>query len=68
MPGKRPKRHYMHATGRLLDDANKPFGLIRVLAIIVFAGTLRRILGWSPPVTADEADDSCRALGVGRSL
>jgi hypothetical protein len=26
------------------------------------------IAGWSPPVTADEADDSYWALGVGRSL
>jgi hypothetical protein len=26
------------------------------------------ITGWSPPVTADEADDSYWALGVGRTL
>jgi hypothetical protein len=37
------------------------------LAGTEFPARMKSLLGWSPPVTADEADDSCRTLGVGGS-
>jgi Kef-type K+ transport system membrane component KefB len=38
------------------------------LATAHFPARIEHHRGWSPPVTADEADDSYRTLGVGRSL
>jgi hypothetical protein len=37
------------------------------LAMARFLATIELSRGWSPPATADEADDSYRTLGVGRS-
>jgi hypothetical protein len=38
------------------------------LAMAFFLATIERLIGMESPATADEADDSYRTLGVGRSL
>jgi len=38
------------------------------LASTNFPAKIETLPGWSPPVTADKADDSYLALGVGRSF
>ena len=38
------------------------------LATALFFATIEQLIGMESPATADEADDSYRTLGVGRSL
>jgi hypothetical protein len=53
-----------HATEIALPLNGKPFRL----ASTKFLAKIKSLPGWSPPVTADKADDSYLALGVGRSF